>query len=45
VLRAFCDVVDDFPRERERGRHALVIHHDVNVGIAVDLDFHGLIAP
>jgi 2-oxoglutarate dehydrogenase E2 component (dihydrolipoamide succinyltransferase) len=46
VARAFCDTVDDY-------RHvnasvvgdALVVHRDVHLAIAVDLDFAGLIAP
>jgi pyruvate dehydrogenase E2 component (dihydrolipoamide acetyltransferase) len=46
VIRAFCDTVDDYPHinasvEGER----LMVHHDVHVGVAVDLDFKGLIAP
>jgi 2-oxoglutarate dehydrogenase E2 component (dihydrolipoamide succinyltransferase) len=46
VLRAFCDVVNDFPRVNASvGDDALVIHHDVNIGVAVDLDFEGLLAP
>jgi 2-oxoglutarate dehydrogenase E2 component (dihydrolipoamide succinyltransferase) len=46
VLRAFCDVVNDFPRVNASvGDDALVIHRDVNVGVAVDLDFEGLLAP
>jgi 2-oxoglutarate dehydrogenase E2 component (dihydrolipoamide succinyltransferase) len=46
VLRAFCDVVNDFPHVNASvGDDALVVHRDVNVGIAVDLDFKGLLAP
>jgi 2-oxoglutarate dehydrogenase E2 component (dihydrolipoamide succinyltransferase) len=46
VLRAFCDVVNDFPNVNASvGDDALVVHQDVNVGIAVDLDFKGLLAP
>ena len=46
VLRAFCDVVNDFPRVNASvGDDALVIHRDVNIGVAVDLDFQGLLAP
>jgi len=46
VLRAFCDVVNDFPNVNASvGDDALIVHRDVNVGIAVDLDFKGLLAP
>ncbi len=46
VLRAFCDVVNDFPNVNASvGEDALIVHRDVNVGIAVDLDFKGLLAP
>ena len=46
VLRAFCDVVNDFPNVNASvGDDALIVHRDVNVGIAVDLDHKGLLAP
>ena len=46
IARAFCDTVSDFPRVNASvGDDALVVHRDVNVGIAVDLDFKGLLAP
>ncbi len=46
IVRAFCDTVDDFPRVNASiDGETLVVHHDVHLGIAVDLDFHGLIAP
>ena len=46
IARAFCDTVNDFPRVNASvGDDALVVHHDVNLSIAVDLDFEGLVAP
>ena len=37
---------DDFPRVNASvDDDALVVHHDVNLSIAVDLDFEGLVAP
>ncbi|MET0627792.1 MAG: dihydrolipoamide acetyltransferase family protein [Acidimicrobiia bacterium] len=46
IARAFCDVVNDFPRiNASVGDDALVVHHDVHLSIAVDLDFNGLVAP
>jgi pyruvate dehydrogenase E2 component (dihydrolipoamide acetyltransferase) len=46
IARAFCDTVTDFPRVNASvGDDALVVHHDVNLSIAVDLDFEGLVAP
>ena len=45
-MRAFCDVVHDFPNVNASvDDDALIVHHDVNLGIAVDLDFEGLVAP
>jgi 2-oxoglutarate dehydrogenase E2 component (dihydrolipoamide succinyltransferase) len=46
IARAFCDTVHDFPRVNASvGDDALVVHRDVNLSIAVDLDFEGLVAP
>jgi 2-oxoglutarate dehydrogenase E2 component (dihydrolipoamide succinyltransferase) len=46
IVRAFCDAVRDFPRVNASvDGETLVIHHDVNLGIAVDLEFKGLVAP
>jgi 2-oxoglutarate dehydrogenase E2 component (dihydrolipoamide succinyltransferase) len=46
VIRAFCDAIDDFPHVNASvDGETLVVHHDIHLGIAVDLDFHGLIAP
>lgn len=46
VVRAFCDAVHTYPAVNATvDGDALLIHHDVHLGIAVDLDFSGLIAP
>jgi pyruvate dehydrogenase E2 component (dihydrolipoamide acetyltransferase) len=46
IARAFSDAVDDFPLVNASvDGDALVVHHDVNLGIAVDLDHRGLLAP
>jgi 2-oxoglutarate dehydrogenase E2 component (dihydrolipoamide succinyltransferase) len=46
IVRAFCDAVRDYPRVNASVEgETLVVHHDVHLGIAVDLDFQGLIAP
>ena len=46
IARAFCDTVNDFPRVNASvGDDSLVVHHDVHLSIAVDLDFNGLVAP
>ncbi len=46
IARAFCDTVNEFPRVNASvGDDALIVHHDVNLSIAVDLDFDGLVAP
>ena len=46
IVRAFCDTVSEFPRANASvGDEALIVHHDVNLSIAVDLDFDGLVAP
>jgi pyruvate/2-oxoglutarate dehydrogenase complex dihydrolipoamide acyltransferase (E2) component len=46
IARAFCDTVSRFPRVNASvGDDALVVHHDVHLSIAVDLDFDGLVAP
>jgi 2-oxoglutarate dehydrogenase E2 component (dihydrolipoamide succinyltransferase) len=46
IARAFCDAVHDFPKVNASvGDNALVVHRDVNLCIAVDLDFEGLVAP
>ena len=46
IVRAFCDAVRDYPYVNASvDGETLVVHHDVHLGIAVDLDFKGLIAP
>jgi pyruvate dehydrogenase E2 component (dihydrolipoyllysine-residue acetyltransferase) len=46
VTRAFSDVVHEYPHVNASVEgETLVVHRDINLGIAVDLDFNGLIAP
>jgi pyruvate dehydrogenase E2 component (dihydrolipoamide acetyltransferase) len=46
IVRAFCDTVEEYPHVNASvDGDNLVVHHDVHVGIAVDLEFKGLIAP
>jgi 2-oxoglutarate dehydrogenase E2 component (dihydrolipoamide succinyltransferase) len=46
IVRAFCDTVEHYPNiNASVDGDNLVVHHDIHVGIAVDLDFQGLIAP
>jgi pyruvate dehydrogenase E2 component (dihydrolipoamide acetyltransferase) len=46
VARAFCDTVDEFPNVNASiVDETLVVHRDVHLAIAVDLDFDGLVAP
>ncbi len=46
IARAFCDVVHDYPHVNASvDGESLVVHRDVNLAIAVDLDFKGLVAP
>jgi pyruvate dehydrogenase E2 component (dihydrolipoyllysine-residue acetyltransferase) len=46
IARAFADTVHEFPKVNASvGEDALIVHHDVNLSIAVDLDFAGLVAP
>jgi 2-oxoglutarate dehydrogenase E2 component (dihydrolipoamide succinyltransferase) len=46
VARAFCDTIDDYPNVNASVvDDTLVVHSDVHLAIAVDLDFGGLIAP
>ena len=45
IVRAFCDTVDQYPNVNASvDGDNLVVHHDIHVGIAVDLDFPGLLA-
>jgi 2-oxoglutarate dehydrogenase E2 component (dihydrolipoamide succinyltransferase) len=46
IARAFCDTVDDFPNVNASVvDDTLVVHRDVHLSVAVDLEFEGLIAP
>ncbi len=46
IARAFCSAVREFPNVNASVQgDSLVVHGDVHLGIAVDLDFDGLIAP
>jgi 2-oxoglutarate dehydrogenase E2 component (dihydrolipoamide succinyltransferase) len=46
IARAFCDAVHDYPYVNASvDGDSLVVHHDVHLGIAVDLEFRGLVAP
>jgi pyruvate dehydrogenase E2 component (dihydrolipoamide acetyltransferase) len=46
LTRAVVDALADFPNVNSSvGDDALVVHHDLNIGIAVDLDFEGLLVP
>jgi 2-oxoglutarate dehydrogenase E2 component (dihydrolipoamide succinyltransferase) len=46
IVRAFGDAVEHYPNVNASvDGDNLAVHHDIHVGIAVDLDFQGLIAP
>jgi len=46
ISRAVCDAIVEFPRVNASvDGESLVVRHAVHLGIAVDLDFQGLIAP
>ncbi len=46
VTRALVDALAEFPHVNASvGEGELVVHHDINVGYAVDLDYEGLIVP
>jgi 2-oxoglutarate dehydrogenase E2 component (dihydrolipoamide succinyltransferase) len=46
VARAVVDAIAEFPNVNSSvGDDTLIVHHDVNLGIAVDLDFEGLLVP
>ena len=46
ITRAFCDVVRDYPQVNASVEgETLIVHRDINLGIAIDLQFKGLIAP
>jgi pyruvate dehydrogenase E2 component (dihydrolipoamide acetyltransferase) len=46
ISRAVVDVLQDFPNVNSSvGDDALIVHQDINLGIAVDLNFDGLLVP
>lgn len=46
ITRAIVDAIREFPYlNASVGDNSLIVHKDVNVGIAVDLDFDGLLVP
>jgi len=46
IARAAVDAIAEFPHVNSSvGDDALIVHNDVNLGIAVDLDFEGLLVP
>jgi 2-oxoglutarate dehydrogenase E2 component (dihydrolipoamide succinyltransferase) len=46
ISRATVDALREFPElNASVGNDELVVHHDVNLGYAVDLDFQGLMVP
>jgi len=46
IVRAFCDVVHDYPHVNASvDGDSLAVHRDLHLGIAVDLGFKGLVAP
>ncbi len=46
IARATTDAIREFPQVNSSvGADELIVHHDVHLGIAVDLDFNGLMVP
>lgn len=46
IARAVCDALDEYPHINATvAGEELIVHHSVNLAVAVDLDFQGLIAP
>ena len=46
IVRAFSDVVHDYPNVNASvDGETLVVHRDIHLGVAIDLDFKGLVAP
>jgi 2-oxoglutarate dehydrogenase E2 component (dihydrolipoamide succinyltransferase) len=46
ICRAVVDAIREFPKiNASVGNDELIVHHYVNLGIAVDLNFEGLLAP
>jgi pyruvate dehydrogenase E2 component (dihydrolipoamide acetyltransferase) len=46
TVRAVVDAIREFPHVNASvGEDSLIVHHDIHIGIAVDLNFEGLVAP
>ena len=46
ITRALVDAIREFPYVNASvGNNELIVHRDVNVGIAVDLNYEGLLVP
>ncbi|MDP6868238.1 MAG: dihydrolipoamide acetyltransferase family protein [Acidimicrobiales bacterium] len=46
IVSALCDALAEFPRlNASVGDDELIVHETVNLAVAVDLDFEGLVAP
>ena len=46
IARATTDAIREFPQVNASvGPNELIVHHDIHLGIAVDLDFNGLMVP
>ena len=46
IVRAFCEAAREFPRVNASIEgESIVVHAELNVGLAVDLDFKGLVVP
>jgi pyruvate dehydrogenase E2 component (dihydrolipoamide acetyltransferase) len=46
IARAVIDAIREFPKINSSvGDEELIVHHYVNLGVAVDLNFEGLLAP
>jgi 2-oxoglutarate dehydrogenase E2 component (dihydrolipoamide succinyltransferase) len=46
ISRAVCDAIREFPEVNATfGENELIVHNYVNLGIAVDMDYKGLIVP
>jgi 2-oxoglutarate dehydrogenase E2 component (dihydrolipoamide succinyltransferase) len=46
ITRAVVDALEEFPNVNSSvGDDSLIVHNEINIGIAVDLDFEGLLVP
>ena len=46
IVRAICETLKEFPRiNAEVKENSLIVYDKINIGIAVDLDFEGLLVP